>query len=193
MLAGNLYFYDHPESVNGVIAFDQQFLADILRVTGTIELDGDPFPINFGNINAVMRSTKIPPVEERTLPDYERKALISKICNALMEKLFSGDIRPERLFTLFLKALNEHHLLLQVDSPSITSLLARHRWDGAVRPEQGDFLMVVDTNVGANKTNAVVKSSLSYDVDLTKPAAPIGSLTVVHKNNAARVIVIGRI
>ena len=38
----------------------------------------------------------------------------------------------------------------------MTALLASHRWDGAVRPEQGDFLMAVDTNVGFNKTNAVV-------------------------------------
>jgi hypothetical protein len=44
--------------------------------------------------------------------------------------------------------------------------------------------MVVDSNVGFNKTNAVVESSLSYDIDLTKPLSPIGSLVVSHKNNA---------
>jgi hypothetical protein len=46
----------------------------------------------------------------------------------------------------------------------------------------------VDTNVGFNKTNAVVATNMVYDVDLTKPAAPIGSLTVIHKNNAVDII-----
>jgi hypothetical protein len=85
--------------------------------------------------------------------------------------------------TLF-QGLNQHHLLLQLDDPALTPVVARHGWDGAVRYDGGDFLMVMDTNVGFNKTNAVVQSSLAYDVDLTDPANPVGSLTVTHQNNA---------
>jgi hypothetical protein len=48
--------------------------------------------------------------------------------------------------------------------------------------------MAVDTNIGFNKTNAVVESSLSYDVDLTNPSAPTSSLTVIHKNNADEIV-----
>ena len=44
--------------------------------------------------------------------------------------------------------------------------------------------MVVDTNVGYNKTNAVVTSQLSYDVDLTNPSSPTSTLTVIHQNDA---------
>jgi hypothetical protein len=66
----------------------------------------------------------------------------------------------------------------------MTTLLARYHWDGVVRPEGGDFLMVVNSNIGFNKTNAVVETNLFYDVDLTALAKPVGSLTVVNKNNA---------
>jgi hypothetical protein len=45
--------------------------------------------------------------------------------------------------------------------------------------------MVVDSNVGFNKTNAVVETKLSYDVDLTNLQSPTASLTVFHKNNSA--------
>ena len=44
--------------------------------------------------------------------------------------------------------------------------------------------MVVDTNVGYNKTNAVVSSQLFYDVDLTDPARPASNLSVIHHNSA---------
>jgi len=56
--------------------------------------------------------------------------------------------------------------------------------DGAVRPGPGDFLMAVDTNVGFNKTNAVVQTRLSYDVDLTNIDKPLGNLIIFHTNQA---------
>jgi hypothetical protein len=55
-----------------------------------------------------------------------------------------------------------------------------------VRPGDADFLMLTDTNVGFNKTNALVEVSLAYDVDLTDMSAPRGNLIVTHKNNASQ-------
>ena len=46
--------------------------------------------------------------------------------------------------------------------------------------------MVTDTNIGFNKTNAVVGLSLSYDVDLNDISAPESTLTLTHKNNASK-------
>jgi hypothetical protein len=101
-----------------------------------------------------------------------------------MDKIFSGEVELEQLATLFLKVLKEHHVLVQVDNPVITSILESYDWDGAIRPSGGDFLMVVDTNVGFNKTNAVVESSQVYEVDLTKIASLKSSLMVVHNNKS---------
>jgi len=44
--------------------------------------------------------------------------------------------------------------------------------------------MLTDTNIGFNKTNAVVEASLTYDVDLRNVAAPESTLTILHKNSA---------
>jgi len=188
LYAETLYSYINNQSEDGVIAFDQQMLVEILDVTGPLELEGAPYPIDASNVIAYMRTAKIPTAEAWTVPNWDYKFFMKNIADALVGKIFSGSIQPERLFTVLLQALNEHHLLIQVDNPAMTALLARRRWDGAVHPEDGDFLMVVDSNIGFNKTNVVVASNLTYDVDLTKPASPIGSLTVVHSNNAAGVI-----
>jgi hypothetical protein len=190
LYAESLYSYVNDHSVDGVIAFDQHMLVEILDATGpiVIEVEGVSYTIDSSNVIAYMRSAKIPTAEDFATPGWSNKFFIKKIADVLMGKIFKGDVQPERFFTLLLQALNEHHLLVQLDSPSMTSLLASHRWDGAVRPEAGDYLMVVDSNIGFNKTNAVVASNLTYDVDLTNPASPIGSLAVVHTNNAAGVI-----
>jgi Protein of unknown function (DUF4012) len=188
LYAETLYSYVKGHSVDGVIAFDQQMLVEILKGTGPITLSGVSTPINASNVITYMRSAKTPTAADLASPNRNNEIFIKLIADAVIGKIFNGDIQPETLFTVLLKALNEHHLLLQLDSLSMTAILADQHWNGAVHPEGGDFLMAVDTNVGFNKTNAVVSSNLVYDVDLTKPTSPIGSLTIFHKNDAAGII-----
>jgi hypothetical protein len=188
LYAETLFSYVKGYSVNGEIAFDQQFLVEILQATGPIQVEGVSYPIDAGNVVAYMRSAKTPTAADLASPDWNNKLFIKLIADALIVKISSGTVPPESLLSVLVQGLNQHHLLLKLDSPSMTSLLADHHWDGAVRPEKGDFLMAVDTNVGFNKTNAVVTANMVYDVDLTKLSAPVGSLTVVHNNNAAGII-----
>jgi hypothetical protein len=188
LYAETLYSYTDSHSVDGVIAFDQQLLVQILAATGPLDLEGVAYPIDSGNVIAYMRSAKTPTEKDLATPDWNNKVFISRIANALIGKIFNGEIQPDRLVYTLLKALNEHHLLLKLDNPAMTFLLARHRWDGAVRPKSGDFLMVVDSNIGFNKTNAVVESSLGYEVNLTDLQSPTGSLTQIHRNNASATI-----
>ena len=188
LYAEYLYSYTNSHSVDGVIAFDQQMLVEVLGVTGPIEVEGVPYLIDTSNVVSYMRSAKTPTAEDLVSPDWNNKVFINKLTHALIAKIFSGDVQGEQLSIMLLRALDEHHLLVQLDSPTMTSLLERYHWDGAVRSEAGDFLMVVDSNIGFNKTNAVVESSFSYDVDLTSPLSPTASLTVFHKNNAAEIV-----
>ena len=180
-----LYSYIYNHSVDGVIAFDQQMLVEILMVLGPIELEDSPYPIDAGNVISYMRAEKTRNSEEDLAnPNWSNKDFINEISVALMTKIFEGDLPWEELAGVFIRTLDEHHLLLQLDNPSMTSLLARRGWDGTLQPGEGDFLMVVDSNIGFNKTNALIETSLIYDVDLTNLAAPISNLTVIHQNNA---------
>ena len=148
------------------------------------------FPIRLmrDNVVAYMRSAKTPTAADLASPDWNNKLFVKLISDALIAKISSGAVQLESVLTVLQQSLNEHHLLLKFDNPTLTAVLSNHHWDGAVRRIQGDFLMVVDTNVGFNKTNAVVAANMVYDVDLTKPAAPIGTLTVTHMNNATGLI-----
>ncbi len=182
-----LYSYTNENPVDGVIAFDQHFLVEMLKVVGPISLEDVPYPVDASNVTQYMRASKIRSEQELSSSDWNYKAFLNKIAYALINKMFSGDIQWESISAELLRALNERHLLLQMDNPAMTALLADNHWDGAVRPKNdSDFLMVVDTNVGYNKTNAVVESSLIYNIDLTNPSSPIATLTVIHKNNAAQ-------
>ena len=184
-----LYSFSSDRDVDGVIAFDQHLLVEVLRITGPIRLDDTPYPIDADNVIQYMRESKTPDKQESDSSNWNNKAFLNKLAHALLKKMLSGEVEWELVSAMLLRALNEHHLLLQVDRPDMTALLARYHWDGSVIPGTGDFLMAVDTNVGFNKTNAMVESNLTYDVDLTDTSAPTGSLTVVHTNNVQKSLV----
>jgi hypothetical protein len=169
-----------------VIAFDQHMLVMILEALGPIHVEGESAPIDAGNVISYMRSSKSPPADQPVPADWSRKGFMDKITQAMLLKIFQGTEVPwRRLGSALFQGLNQHHLLLQVDHPALGPLITRHNWDGRLQYEEGDFLMVVDSNLGFNKTNAVVETSLTYDVDLTDLAQPVSSLTVTHQNNAS--------
>lgn len=184
LYAEYLYSYTSNHSVDGVLAFDQRLLVEILNLTGEMELEGEEHPINSSNVIAYMRSEKILTREDIEAGEMDSKAFMSKISTALIERVTSGQVPLDQLVRLVVKVLDERHLLVQVDNPAITELMRRHGWGGEVKPSGGDFLMVVDSNVGFNKTNAVVESRISYDIDLDDLSSPTGSLVVSHKNTA---------
>jgi hypothetical protein len=184
--AETLYAYTHSHSVDGVIAFDQHFLVMLLNQMGPIEVEGVDYPITSDNVIEYMRKAKEPPTGEPIPANWTRKDFIGKIAAALLTKLYDGKQDWQAIAGVLSDALAERHLLLQFDDPIATSLLSKRGWDNAVRTGSGDFLMVTDTNIGFNKTNAVVDVSLNYDVDLRNPGSPVGTLTLIHKNNAKR-------
>jgi hypothetical protein len=180
-----LYAYTHSHSVDGVIALDQRFLVILLNRLGPLEVEGVPYPLTAENVVAYMRAAKEPPAGEPVPADWYRKGFIEDIAGALLEKISAGrDLDWLALSQGIFQALEERHLLLQIDNPRLAALLATRGWDNAVRAGEGDFLMLTDTNIGFNKTNAVVEVSLAYDVDLQDLDAPRASLLVTHTNMA---------
>ncbi|MFH1184036.1 MAG: DUF4012 domain-containing protein, partial [Chloroflexota bacterium] len=181
-----LYAYTNSYSVDGVIAIDQHVLEKVLSVTGPVYVGEIAATVTADNMRTVMRAQKVPPPPEQRDPEWHRKQFMNPISAAILQRLSSGEgISWERLLKAMMAELDGRHILVQLDDPTLSGLLAERGWDGAVRNPGGDFLMVVDTNMGYNKTSAVVSSKLMYDIDLADTAAPRSRLSVFHRNDAA--------
>ncbi|MEW5940945.1 MAG: DUF4012 domain-containing protein [Chloroflexota bacterium] len=186
LYAESLYSYNHDHSVDGVIAFDQHLLVETLRAMGPVQVEGADEPIGADNVIDYMRAYKVPPggPSNPFALAWDSKAFINKLTASLLNRIAEGEFEWESLVQVLIQALEEHHILIQIDNPALTAVAARRGWDGGVRPGQGDFLMAVDFNAGFNKTNAVVESRMTYEVDLTNFEKPIGRLSILHRNNA---------
>lgn len=186
LYAESLYAYQNDHSVDGVIAMDQHVLVELLRVTGPVNVEGTTEPIDASNVVAYMRAQKVPPGGQSN-PNavaWDSKAFINKLTGALLERILGGGFQWEQLARVMVQALDEKHILLQLDNSALTPILVRRGWDGAVRPGTGDFLLTADFNVGFNKTNAVVEKKLTYEVNLSNLESPGALLTLTYTNGA---------
>ena len=183
-MAEYLYSYSRAHSVDGVIAIDQHVVVELLAALGPVHVEGVVTEINSVNVLEYMRSAKERRTPAGVVGVWDRKQFIGRLAKPIIEKILNT--RDSSLAKTMIRLLDERHILLQFDDPDLTNFLARHRWDGALRPPQGgDFLMAVDSNLGFNKSNVVVESALAYEVDLTSPADPRAHLDVSHTNRAS--------
>ncbi len=182
-LAEYLYAYARGHSADGVLALNQQALVMLLEALGPVKLAGVPEPISAANLVKYMREAKKPPELNRPA-DWDRKDFIGKLAKAILERLLSGQVKWEPLIRALFTALDQRQVLLQFDDAALAGLAARHNWDGAVRAGQADFLLSIDTNLGYNKTNALVEKSLSYSVDLSSLEEPKSELVVFEQNRS---------
>ncbi|MBK9927920.1 MAG: DUF4012 domain-containing protein [Anaerolineales bacterium] len=191
LYAEYLYSYAKGHSVDGVIAFDQHMLVELLQVVGPIEVEGADQPVDANTVVPFMRESKIKTEEDLAIPGWNNKLFMNRISSALLKKILSGDVPVRKFADFIVRVLDERHLMIQLDNKEMSNLLARHNWDGAIKPVDGDFLMVVDSNIGFNKTNSVVSTKLTYSIDLTNPTTPVAQVLIEHMNSSSGLIPCG--
>jgi hypothetical protein len=183
-LAQYLYAYTRFHTSDGIVAIDQHAVQMLLTVLGPITLQDVSYSITSENVIDFMRAARYNnasgPIEK-----LHQKDFIGELGNAILDRIQSGQAASlETLTKIILEALNERHILLQFSDPAMQNLVAGQGWDGAVRPGSGDFLMVVDSNIGFTKNSMVIESKFTYNIDLSNPVAPTASIRIVQTNHA---------
>jgi hypothetical protein len=169
---------------DGVIAVNSQVFNDILEITGPVSAPGSA--IVFDSSNAMLKMEEV--VEKQYLMNDQldtqnRKWIMKKLAPVIIEKLASiGNV--SRLATFFHTELKNKNIMLHFDDPNLQSLAESVYWDGKVTNDwNGDYLMMVDANMGALKTDYYMRREISYDLDLTGEK-PMATLHMIYKNTA---------
>lgn len=115
----------------------------------------------------------------------QRKDFIPLVAEAALAQLQARKFDAADLAAGLVAALDERSIQVWMDQPEVEQVLAGQRWDGGLQPpENGDYLAVVDSNVGYNKVNAAVQQGLEYVVTwpqgLGQPAEVSLTLTYTH-------------
>lgn len=126
--------------------------------------------------------------KERGLPDNERMAILEKFLNALVEESRTSVIGEYRNFIdLVLNLSQEKQLLAYATNKEVQSRLDARGWAGTLAPvEDRDYLLWVDANVGAGRTDRVVERNLHYSIASQPGGRHIG-VAVMHYNHTGAV------
>ncbi len=187
-----LYTKDTGHSIDGVVAVDMTALELLLAVLGPLEVPGYPELVSTSNLDAMLKQYWQAPIllapGESTDWWSHRKDLAADLLVALLQKAMNR-LSSEELVTLaksMVTALAQRNLQVYVDNPATEALLHRVRWDGAVRATAGDYLMVVDSNVGFNKVNPNIEQTIDYDVVLDSNGLVTSQLTLTYRHAVSR-------
>ncbi len=183
-----LYTYTQGGAVDGVVGLNQEVAEALVGALGPISIDAGQPPLTSGNIRAYMQSAWAPSGQsDPSVWVAQRKEFISKLAQAVVDRLVNGGDQIDWLAAgrAIFGVLRSRDLLIYLDNGAAAEVLARAGWDGAVRPTDGDFLMVVDANLGFNKANALMRQSLAYTVTLDAEDSATANLALTYTHTGA--------
>lgn len=175
-------------TIDGVIAIDQQFIAMLVEATGPIQVAGTDTVITAANtVDSFRNAFNIKEGQSNSEWFQNRKAFLSTFSAAIRQKI-ETDPASLDMVTLarnMFAALDSRHLQLYLRDPDVTAVLTQLDWDGRLENPTGqDFLLVLDTNMGFNKSNLHIERSYAYELDLSNNE-PTAHLTITYLHTAA--------
>lgn len=158
------------EKFKGVIAITANVLNSFLKVVGPVEIEGYPGEYKEDNAILSLEYQVEKGYTEQGIEKGERKSVMNELANEIMKRVYDlSNSQKLELAKIILEDLNKKDIQLYFEDQKLQSLIKQSNWAGKVDENwDKDYLMVVDANLGAYKSDYYVKRSAEYSVDLTK-------------------------
>lgn len=158
---------DRHVKTDGVIAVDTRFLPRLVGAMNDVKLQGQPLAQE--NVIALLKASWRPlPPGDMSAAWFanDRKNFLAELMNGMLMQFRAGEVHTSALAQALWRGLREKSALIYVNDSEAEQAVLDAGWGGAVETGQGDFLYVVDSNVGFNKVNARVTREILYTVHL---------------------------
>lgn len=188
-----LYAQDAGETVDGVVTVDLRAVELLVGAIGPLEVKGADVPVTGENLVEQITKFWDQPLETGDTIESagqqewwkQRKDFMPTLAQAALNRVRRGRFNPLELAAATLSALDERAIQVWLVDPEAGAMLASHGWDGSLQPQEGaDLLALVDTNMGYNKVDAVLRRSIDYTVTWPdgpgEPALAEAAITYVH-------------
>ncbi|MCK5607413.1 DUF4012 domain-containing protein, partial [Candidatus Pacearchaeota archaeon] len=160
-----MWFLEHSRgpTVDTVVAIDQTIAEKLLVLMGPIVVPSFPFALRADNFNDLISYN----IEAKLSETYTPKQILIDLMPVFKEKLLSlQDFSP--LNDLTHNLISSRHIQVYSDHAGIQTLVEKLKVDGrmvAAEPDM-DYLSVVTTAIGGNKSDAFIKTKLSHHTEV---------------------------
>lgn len=170
-------------TVDGVLTLTPTVVEELLRLTGPIDLtETYGVVITADNFYQTVQLQAEAKYDETN----ESKKILADLTPILFNQLFN--LEGQDLITamgVLQQSLDQKDLLLYSDDPILQREIVAAGWAGEVTQTDGDYLMVVDTNIGGGKTDGVIDETISHHVKMNADGELIVTVQVTrnHRGN----------
>jgi len=149
-------------SPDGIIAVNLFVIEDLLELIGEVSLPSYNETINAKNLYEKAQFIS----ESEFFPgSTQKKTFLTTLGDKVIKELFSlnPEALPQLMNTLY-ETMLERDLIINLKSGKVREVLYENNWDGRLAHGGGDFLYVVDSNLGTNKANFEVSKTVNVDI-----------------------------
>lgn len=152
----------HPD-FTGIIGITPSFVSDLLALVGPIEVDGEVY--NQDNLQELLQYSVEVAYLQEGIPEWDRKEVINELLEELKNRLLNlNTSRLNELLLILENNIAKKDLQLYFNNSAWQVLVEEIGADGRVLDTENDYLLVVDANLAAFKSDAVVRKSINYKV-----------------------------
>jgi hypothetical protein len=175
-----LDFYEDAggPTVDGVIAVNATYVEDLIGLLGPVSMES--YDRTIDQENFLLEAQKIVELEydkEENTP----KAFIGDLATVLLDRVM--DASADDFMQLLAHAntgLSTKDIQIYFVDDDLQRETLSLGWGGALAQTDGDYLMIIDTNLGGGKTDAVIAQDAHLQIDVQPDGSIINTLTVTR-------------
>lgn len=177
----SFYKNSRGSDVDGVISVNANYVEDLIGLLGPVDMP--EYGRTIDHKNFITETQKIVEMEyDKT--ENKPKAFIGALAPKLIDKALHET--PDTFLTLagqLNKGLADKDIQLYFIDESVEKTVLARGWGGDLKQTDKDYLMIVNTNLGGGKTDAVIDEHIDVNVDVSADGQITNTVTITRKHN----------
>ena len=165
-------------SVDGVVAVNATYVADLIGLLGPVDMPEYGRTITSDNfLNETQKIVELEYDREENKP----KAFIGDLAPVLLDRVMGGD--PEDFLAVLDRVdrgLRARDIQIYFADGELERQVRDLGWGGELKATDGDYLMVVNSNLGGGKTDGVIKERVELAVAVDAEGGITNTVTVTR-------------
>lgn len=173
------------EELDGVIGITANTLTSMLKVTGPIEIEGYPGTYDSENAIISLEYQVEKAFEQQGIDRGERKSIMNDLAKEIQKRVWNlSAMEKIELAKILIADLEQKDIQLYFKDEQLQQTAMDSNWAGVIDASwNNDYVMPIDANLGAFKSDYYVKRSVDYTIDLTKEN-PAATLKITYQHTA---------
>lgn len=181
--AARLFELESGKRVDTVVMMTPDVIKGVLSVTGPVQLKDYGFAVTSSNFLEKVQ-LEVEAGEDKQA-GKDPKTILGVLANSLLQQLFEKSIGRDlpKYAEMLSRLAKQKQLALYSRQASVQESLVSSGIDGGLKPAEGDYLMVAEANIGANKSSPYIRQHIDRRVVVEDSGRATVELTINRRHS----------